>query len=135
MGGGGGRVGPAPGLLRAPGTGSAAIAVPGKPWAGLGGSRRAQSWAGNDRPALQPHPACRSARAGQPHLPPHCGAPGWHRARSAGALRPPLAVSVFCCAPTPPHPLVGSSSLCLIPRPPRHPSLHFIPGRSPRVWV
>lgn len=63
------------------------IAVPGEPWAGLGGSGRAQSGAGNDRPALQPHPACRSARAGDPHLPPHCGAPGWPGARSARASR------------------------------------------------
>lgn len=66
-----------------------------------------QPWAGNDRPALQPHPACRSARAGQPHLPPHCGAPGWHGAvrvrasRWLGALGPPLAVNGFVALPAP----------------------------------
>lgn len=116
------------------------IAVPREPRAGLGGSGRAQPWAGNDRPALQPRPACRSAQAGQPHLPPHCGAPGWHGARSArasrcrGALRPPLAVNRFVALPTPRWAVLASALF-----PPLHsaslPSLHPWQKCSVRVQL
>lgn len=48
----------------------------------------------------------------------------------SGGLAPTFGCEPFCCAP---HPPVGSSSLCLIlPPSTRHPSLHFIPGRSAR---
>lgn len=113
------------------------IAVPGELWAGLGGSGRAQP----GRATIGP-PFCPTRPAAVPALdsltcPPHCGAPGWHDARSAraslcsGALRPPLAVSGFVALPIPRWAALASALF----RPPRHPSLHFIPGRSPGVRV
>lgn len=114
------------------------IAVPGEPWAGLGGPGRAREdrvSGGHDRPRPSFSPTLDSAPPGLPQCP-HWAvapAPALRRPRLArsslcpscarsGGLAPTFGCEPLCCAPSP---SVGSSGLCLIPpSSPSFPSLH-----------